>query len=129
MDEYEMKHVLLVEDNARLRVTVREILRWHGYRVDEAADGAEALEVAAVATPDVILTDLDMPVMDGAAFIQRCRGLPGLDQVPVIVMSADAQPDTALERLRPARVSAYLAKPFGLAELTTALERQVTTAC
>jgi CheY-like chemotaxis protein len=124
-----MKHVLLVEHNARLRVTVREILRWQGYRVDEAADGAEALAVATAAPPDVILTDLDMPVMDGAAFIERCRGMPGLDQVPIIVMSGDAEPGIALERLRPAHVSAYLGKPFGLAELTTALECQSTTAC
>jgi CheY-like chemotaxis protein len=126
MDEYEIKHVLLVEDNARLRVTVREILRWHGYRVDEAADGAEALAAAAVAPPDVILTDLDMPVMDGASFIQRCRGLPGLDKVPVVVMS-ETEPDAGLERLHAEQVSAYLTKPFGLAELTSALECEATT--
>ena len=129
MDEHEMKHVLLVEDNARLRVTVREILRWQGYRVDEAGDGAEALAVAAAAPPEVIVTDLDMPVMDGAAFIERCRQIPGLDQVPIVVMSGDAEPRIALERLRPARVSAYLGKPFGLAELTTALECQAKTPC
>ena len=69
MDEYEKKRVLLVEDNARLRATVREILRWQGYGVDEVADGAEALAMAAAAQPDVIVTDLSMPVMDGATFI------------------------------------------------------------
>jgi CheY-like chemotaxis protein len=51
MDEHMMTHVLLVEDDARLRVTVREILRWQGYRVDEAADGSEALAAAAAAPP------------------------------------------------------------------------------
>ena len=66
----------------------REILRWQGYQVDEAADGAESLAVAAAAQPDVIVTDLSMQVMDGATFIQRCRMLPGLDHVPIIVMSA-----------------------------------------
>jgi hypothetical protein len=84
MDEFEKKQVLLVEDNARLRGTVREILRWQGYRLLEAADGAQALALAAAAQPDVIVTDLNMPVMDGAAFIQRCRAMPGLDQVPII---------------------------------------------
>jgi CheY-like chemotaxis protein len=128
MDEYENKHVLLVEDNARLRGTVREILRWQGYRVDEAADGAEALAVAAAAPPDVILTDLNMPVMDGAAFIRCCRALPGLDQVPIIVMSA-TELDLGLEPLCAGQVRAYLAKPFGLNELTSALECQATSAC
>jgi CheY-like chemotaxis protein len=124
MDEYEKKHVLLVEDNARLRGTVREILRWQGYSVDEAGDGAEALVIAAAAQPDVILTDLNMPVMDGAAFIQRCRGLPGLDQVPIIVMSAAEQ--DSLDHLTAAQVSAYLVKPFDLVELTTAIERRAS---
>jgi CheY-like chemotaxis protein len=114
MDEYETKRVLLVEDNSRVRDTVREILRWHGYQVDEAGDGAEALAVAAVALPDVIVTDLSMPVMDGATFIQRCRGLPGLDQVPIIVMSATER--ESLDCMTAAQVSAYLV------DLSTAIE-------
>jgi CheY-like chemotaxis protein len=124
MDESKEVRVLLVEDHARLRATVRELLRWQGYRVDAAADGAEALASAAAARPDVIVTHLDMPVMDGATFIQRCRGLPGLDQVPIIVMSAAEQ--DSLDRLAAAQVSAYLVKPFGVAELTSAIERQAT---
>jgi CheY-like chemotaxis protein len=115
MDEYEKKRVLLVEDNARLRDTVREILRWQGYQVDEAGDGAEALAVAAAAQPDVIVTDLSMPVMDGAAFIERCRRLPGLNRVPIIVMSA-AERDS-LDCLTATHVSDYLV-------ITTAIERR-----
>jgi CheY-like chemotaxis protein len=65
-----------------------------------------------------------MLVMDGAAFIERCRGMPGLDQ-PIIVMSA-TEPDVALDRLSAADVSAYLVKPFGLEELTTAVEHRAT---
>jgi CheY-like chemotaxis protein len=102
--------VLLVEDNTRLCGTVREILRWQGYHVHEAADGAEALALVAAAQQDVIVTDLNMPVMDGAAFIQRCRATPGLDQVPIIVMSA-AERDS-LDGLTAPEVSVYLLKPF-----------------
>ena len=80
LDEPEHKRVLVVEDNPRLRATVREFLRWEGYEVDEAAHGLEALAVAADTRPDVIVTDLQMPVMDGATFIQRCRELPGFGQ-------------------------------------------------
>ena len=119
MDKFEMKQVLLVEDNARLRGTVREILRWQGYHVHEAADGAEALALAAAGLPDVIVTDLNIPAMDGAAFIQRCRAMPGLDQVPIIVMSAERD---SLDCLTAAQVNAYLVKPFDLVDLTTAIE-------
>ena len=61
-----------------------------------------------------------MPVMDGAAFIQRCRAMPGLDRVPIIVMSA-AERDS-LDCLTAAQVNAYLVKPFDLVDLTTAIE-------
>ena len=122
-DSMEDIRVLLVEDNPRLRATLRELLRWEGYRVDEAAHGAEALEVAAAAVPDVIVTDLEMPVMDGAALIERCRELPRLERVPIIVMSA-AERESSLDCLAETSVSAYLTKPFGLPELTTAIEHR-----
>ncbi|MBV9578755.1 MAG: response regulator [Chloroflexi bacterium] len=124
LEEQDQKRVLVVEDNAGLRSTLSELLRWQGYRVDAAAHGAEALVAVSAERPDVIVTDLEMPVMDGATFIQRCRGLPGLDRVPIVVMSAHLDSDRFVERLRAARVSAYLAKPFGVAELTDAIESQ-----
>jgi|SRR3954468_3377413 len=126
MDEFEQRCVLVVEDNDPLRATVRDLLRWQGYRVTEAADGAQALEVAAAVRPDVIVTDMNMPVMDGATFIQRCRGEPGLDQVPIVVMSAQDESDTSREHLRAAGVSTYLVKPFGVEELSTAIECETT---
>ena len=127
MDELEQKRVLVVEDNGRLRATVGELLRWQGYRVSEAADGAEALQAAVVMRPDVILTDLNMPRMDGETFIERCRRTPGLDNVPVVVMSGQDESDVTRERLRAARVSAYLVKPFGVEELSTAVECHISS--
>lgn len=123
MDEYEQRRILVVEDNDELRATMSDLLRWQGYVVNEAAHGAEALSVAVAARPDLIVTDLDMPVMDGATFIQCCRGISGLDDVPIVVMSAQAEPEAStLQRLEPAPVRAYLAKPFGVEELTEAIE-------
>jgi CheY-like chemotaxis protein len=96
-----------------------------GHQVHEVADGAEALALAAAALPDVIVTDLNMPVVDGAAFIQRCRAMPGLHQVPIIVMSA-AERDS-MDCLTAAQVNAYLVKPFDLVDLTIAIEGRART--
>jgi CheY-like chemotaxis protein len=63
--------------------------------------------------------------MDGAAFIRRCRAMPGLGQVPIIVMSA-AERDS-LDGLTAAQVNAYLVKPFDLVDLTTAIEGRAST--
>lgn len=122
MHEFEQKCVLVVEDNGRLRATVGELLRWQGYRVKEAADGAEVFAAAVAVRPDVILTNLNMPVIDGATSIQRCRRTPGLDIVPIVVMSGQDESDMIRGRLRAARVSAFLVKPFGVEELSTAVE-------
>jgi CheY-like chemotaxis protein len=117
------KRVLVVEDDPRLRSMLGMVLRWHGYRVDEARHGAEALSLARGAPPDVILTDLDMPVMDGMTLATKCHESEALDRVPIIVMSAA----TDLRRLRrhwpDGSVSAHLAKPFGLDALTATVER------
>jgi len=122
MDEDEQMRILVVEDDDELRATMSGLLRWQGYAVNEAAHGAEALSVAVTARPDLIVTDLDMPVMDGATFIRCCRGISGLDTVPIVVMSAQAESEASLQRLEPAPVRAYLAKPFGVEELTEAIE-------
>jgi CheY-like chemotaxis protein len=72
MEAHNKKRVLVVEDDPQLRGTLSEILRWQGYAVDAAPHGQAALALAEVGEPDAILTDLQMPVMDGATFIRRC---------------------------------------------------------
>src|SRR4051794_17003938 len=68
------------------------------------------------------MIDLDMPVMGGETFIQQCRRMPGLDDVPILVMSGQAESDMSRECLGAARVSGYLVKPFGVEDLSTAVE-------
>jgi two-component system chemotaxis sensor kinase CheA len=80
-----------------------------GYEVVEAVDGAEALRAAERAVPDLVMTDLDMPVMDGFELIERLRSAPGLSEVPIIVMStrgAEADKRRAME----AGANAYVVK-------------------
>ena len=80
--------VLVVDDDADIRQRLRTVLEKNGWTVQEAGNGAEALERVAHAPPHLILLDLTMPVMDGFAFLHRLRDLPDHADIPVIVLSA-----------------------------------------
>ena len=88
--------VLVVDDDADTRVRLRAMLEKNGWSVDEAGDGAEALERMAEKLPHLILLDLTMPVMDGFSFLHRLRRLPRGSDIPVVVLSA--RDITAAER-------------------------------
>ena len=80
--------VLVVDDDADVRQRIRTVLERNGWTVQEAGNGAEALERVAQAPPHLILLDLTMPVMDGFAFLHRLREMPVHADIPVIVLSA-----------------------------------------
>ena len=80
--------VLVVDDDAGMRERLRTILERNGWRVREAADGAEALDQVRAEAPQLVLLDLTMPVMDGFAFLQELRRLPERSDIPVLVLTA-----------------------------------------
>jgi len=80
--------VLVVDDNADARARLRNVLERDGWTVAEAENGRDALERIAASRPKVILLDLEMPVMDGFAFLQSFRNHGGYDDVPVVVITA-----------------------------------------
>ncbi|MBI3130398.1 MAG: response regulator [Acidobacteria bacterium] len=113
-----MAHVLLVEDDPDTSETVRDMLEFLGHQVTQAANGLEALAEASHLRPDVVLTDLLMPEMDGievmVEFGERFQG------VPILAMSAQHEaPYLPTAHLLGAR--AVLAKPFGLEALRSAI--------
>ncbi len=107
--------VLLVEDNAELRAFLRLRLG-RSYRIEEAADGAEGLQRARELTPDCIITDGLMPVMDGLAMTRQIKDDPELAFVPVLMLTSRAAPEDTVRGLE-AGADDYLAKPFDSAEL------------
>src|SRR5438067_1467898 len=108
------KRILLVDDDASLRAVVAETLRGEGYAVDEASDGAEALEQLRAAPPDLVLLDLAMPVVDGHGFIAAWHAQENRGDIPIIILSATpALPDAPQE----AGVKAILLKPFDVGVL------------
>ncbi|MBE7199030.1 MAG: response regulator, partial [Parafilimonas terrae] len=109
-------HVLLADDNADMREHVRRLLEGAGYHVAVAADGAAALLAAQVRRPDLILTDVMMPRLDGFGLLAAVRADAGLRDVPVVMLSARAGDEAKVEGLD-AGADDYLTKPFSAREL------------
>ncbi|MCC5932878.1 MAG: response regulator [Balneolales bacterium] len=109
--------VLIVEDNAEVRSFIREQLEKE-YTVLEAANGVEGLEVSQAAIPDLIITDLMMPEMDGYQFSEKIRSNEKTSHIPLIMLTAKAGMDSKIEGLETG-ADAYLTKPYHLRELQT----------
>jgi CheY-like chemotaxis protein len=119
----ETARVLVVDDDPVIRSTVAELLLDEGYEVEQAADGAEALQALARSVPDVIVLDLMMPVLDGWAFVERCRAVLATRDVPIVVMSATHNLHESAERLHAMGVRAVVAKPFDVDALIAIVQR------
>ncbi|MFN8588660.1 MAG: ATP-binding protein [Candidatus Eisenbacteria bacterium] len=107
--------VLVVEDDAEVRGYLRQHLVKR-YRVIEAGDGAAALDAARKRPPDLVISDVMMPVMDGFAFVEALQREPDLAGTPVVLLTARATFEDKLAGLSLGAVD-YLAKPFHAAEL------------
>ncbi|RFB90122.1 two-component system response regulator [Rhizobium leguminosarum bv. trifolii] len=104
-------NILTVDDSASIRLTTKVTLTNAGYSVTEAADGAEGLATAKSSSFDLIVTDLNMPVMDGLTMIEELRKLPGQDGVPIIFLTTESDADLKA-RAKAAGATGWLTKPF-----------------
>lgn len=107
--------VLIVEDNSDMNAYLADTLRPH-YRVACAFDGRDGLEQALALQPDLILSDVMMPVMSGDQMVLELRKQPGMDKVPIVILTAKAD-DELRVRLFKQGVQDYLSKPFSANEL------------
>jgi PAS domain S-box-containing protein len=119
--------VLLADDNADMRHYVERLLKQAGYRVKALADGRAALEAARVEHPDLILSDVLMPELDGFGLLSAIREDVGLSDTPVILLSARAGEEAQVEGLR-AGADDYLVKPFSARELLARIETNLNIA-
>lgn len=117
--------VLLAEDAAPNRELVRLIVEAWGVHLDAVENGAEAVQAAASGDYDLILMDVQMPVMNGLDATARIRSLGGKRaRTPILALSANVQPDH-IEACRQAGMNGHIAKPIQLAELLSGIERAV----
>ena len=107
--------ILIVEDNADIRTYVREQLEYD-YKVIEAGDGEEGVTKAQNQIPDLIITDVMMPKMDGYQFSKNIRSDQRTSHIPIIMLTAKAGLDDKIEGLETG-IDAYLTKPFSAKEL------------
>ena len=106
-----MKRVLVVEDTEDNRQIIRDLLTSAGYEMIEAINGEQGVAMAAEHRPDLILMDIQLPVLDGYEATRRIKANPALRHIPVIAVTSYALSGDE-ERTREAGCDAYVAKPF-----------------
>ncbi len=117
-----MHKILVVEDNEHNRILLRQVLTYHGYEVIEAPDGAEGMRMARENRPDLILLDLQMPVMDGFEVIRALRDTPELHATKVIAVTSFAMKGDREEALK-SGFDEYLAKPIDTRRLPEIIKK------
>ena len=107
------KRILVVDDDQHITLVLRSGLTKHGYDVRVAAEGESALELFQAWTPDLVVTDVSMPNVNG---LELCRRLRAFSDVPIIVLSVKGDESVKIEVLD-AGADDYVTKPFGIGEL------------
>lgn len=110
------KHVLVVDDSASIRQMVEVTLKSAGYQVSTAKDGQEALDMCQSNSYDFVLTDQNMPRMDGLTLIKSLRSLSSYRSKPIVVLTTEASDDMKA-RGRSAGATGWMVKPFDPAKL------------
>ncbi len=118
--------ILIAEDNEANIMTISSYLTAKGYRLVLAGNGQEAIEKAMSAQPDLILMDIQMPVMDGLEATKQIRQIPSLVNIPIIALTALAMTGDR-DRCIAAGANEYIAKPVKLKQLTYTIEQLLTT--
>jgi len=114
--------ILIVDDSPAVRNLIEKALTKAGFHVESAENGRKALELLSRCTPDMILSDLNMPELDGSGLCKNVHANKDLSQIPFIIMSSDGDRAT-MRRLLQYGASAYLVKPFNIEQLVVTAER------
>ena len=119
-----MKTILSVDDSESIRQMVKLTLNGAGYNVLEAADGAQGLAEARRKAVDVILTDLNMPVMDGMTFVRELRKLPSYVGVPILLLTTESDAEKR-SQAKAAGATGWITKPFKPQQLLETLKKVI----
>jgi two-component system, chemotaxis family, chemotaxis protein CheY len=114
--------ILAVDDSASMRQMVRFTLQGAGYEVVQAADGVEALEYAKSNPAHLVITDVNMPRMDGITLVKELRELPHYKGIPMLVLTTESSADVK-SRGKQAGATGWIVKPFNPEQLLATVSR------
>jgi len=114
--------ILYVEDNPDNRTLVRRILLSEDYKLIEATNASEALDILKTTRPDLILMDINMPDMDGYTLTAKIKTTPGLERIPILALTANVMRGDR-EKTLEAGCDGYLQKPLDMDLLINEIER------
>lgn len=118
------KKILVVEDNGKNRLLIKDILLYYGYEVIEAENGKSGVELAKQHLPDLILMDIQMPVMDGFSAIKILKDDPATKNIKIIALTSFAMKGDR-EDIMGAGFDDYIAKPFDTRKLPEMVKKYV----
>ena len=118
------KMILTVDDSKSMRMLLRNALTQRGYQVVEAEDGVAALEWLRENSPNLVITDINMPRMDGFGLIEALRGETRWDSTPILVLTTESS-DEKKARARNAGATGWIVKPFDPEKLASAVRRVI----
>jgi two-component system chemotaxis response regulator CheY len=121
------KRILTIDDSKTMRDMLRLTLSSHGFDVLQAVDGQDGLNVLAKESVDVVITDINMPVMDGFGVIERMRNIRQYDSTPILVLTTESDKEKK-ERARKLGATGFIVKPFNPVGLVDAI-RKVSPGC
>ncbi len=116
------KTILAVDDSTSMRQMVSFTLKGAGYDVTEAADGQQALDIAKTRGFDMVLSDVNMPVMDGIELIKNLRTLPNYKFIPILMLTTEAGTEKKMEG-KAAGATGWIVKPFNPDQLLNTVNR------
>ena len=117
------KTILIVDDSALMLSSVKGNLEIGGFKVEAAEDGVKAMaKLKGGLKPDMIITDINMPNMDGMELIKNVRALPGFRFTPILTMTTESQPEKRAEGKR-LGATGWLVKPVGGTDLLKIIKR------
>ena len=125
-EERPARTIMVVEDYPDTRLLLKVAFEGLGYNVLEASNGQEAVDIAGRERPDLILMDLDLPILDGIAATQRIRQQPNLGNVPILAVTAYPMSYTHVKAFAKG-CNEYMRKPFDMTELTNLVNRYLST--
>ena len=118
----EKSTILYVEDNPDNRLLVKRILTAENYRLLEATNAMQAINLLETTTPDLILMDINMPDMDGYTLTTRIRSMSGLERVPILALTANVMRGDK-EKTLEAGCDGYIQKPLDVDQLIREIEK------